>query len=487
MRRLRKDILARNVTIVLGQTGKKYEKPIDWQPSIKGFRKIFSVGFQKTADFLREWSANIVIGTDMRRFLSVVFLFPAILAAETLDFDQSQKFALFHNPGIQAGYSTIEEARGRLLQAGLWPNPEIDLSYRSDVFFGGEGQDKAMASLMQKLPWSGRIAQAQKVSRVGVAMALTEVRDAERKLILEVQRTYIQARAASEKAASLKKLIASMDSLIALNEARRQSGQTSAITVNLAKVEKEGLRQQLLALEADEGAAVATLKGSLGMNAAEGLTLKGSIGEIVSCLMKHVVSGKSLYRPDLVRASLQADAAAAEIALAHAGVWEDITVGVEYEFMRTLNGTDLMNDNFLGARVIMPLPVWNRNQGAIAEKTAGKARASKAIEAAKLTIEAEIGTARVRAAKTGAIATLIAKDSLPLLDETRSVLESSIQTGEANTTEAITLTNQEISQRLFYVDSLMNQAQALSELEAALGSNRYLNRDIFTNKLHERK
>ena len=194
-----------------------------------------------------------------------------------------------------------------------------------------------------------------------------------------------------------------------------------------------------------------------------------------------------MYRPDLVRASLQADAAAAEIALAHAGVWEDITVGVEYEFMRTLNGTDLMNDNFLGARVIMPLPVWNRNQGAIAEKTAGKARASKAIEAAKLTIEAEIGTARVRAAKTGAIATLIAKDSLPLLDETRSVLESSIQTGEANTTEAITLTNQEISQRLFYVDSLMNQAQALSELEAALGSNRYLNRDIFTNKLHERK
>jgi len=418
--------------------------------------------------------------------LSAALFVPALLASETLDFDQAQKYALFHSPAIQAAYSTIGQARGRLLQAGLWPNPEIDLSYRADVFFGGEGQDKAMASLMQRLPWSGRLARARKVSRVEVAIALTEVRDTERKLILDVQRTFIQARAAAEKAAALKKLIASMDSLIALNEAGRQAGRTSSVAVNLAKVEKEGLRQQMLALEADGESAVATLKGSLGMKGADTLVLKGSLAEIISRL-KSGTSGKTLYRPDLVRASLEADAAVAEIALAHAEVWEDITVGVEYEFMKTLDGPDLMNENFLGARVILPLPVWNRNQGTIAEKTAGRERAGSALEAAKLAIEAEIGAARVRAAKTGSIASLILKDSLPLLDETRGVLESAIQTGQADTTEVITLTNQEINQRLFYVDSLMNQAQALSELEAALGANRHLNRDVFTNTLHGKK
>ena len=203
--------------------------------------------------------------------------------------------------------------------------------------------------------------------------------------------------------------------------------------------------------------------------------------------MKKPAAGTTLYRPDLVRAALEADAAVAEIALARSEVWEDITAGVEYEYMRTLNGMDLMNDNFLGARIIVPLPVWNRNQGNIAEKTAGRERAGSMLVAAKLGIESEIATARVRAAKTASIASVISKDSLPLLDETRGVLESSIQTGQANTTEAITLTNQEINQRLFYVDSLMNQAQALSELEAALGSNRYLNRDIFTNTLHDKK
>ena len=442
---------------------------------LKAFRNIW-----------RDGAGYFVSNPGMRRVACAIFLLPAVLAAETLDFDQAQTYALSHSPAIRAAYSTIGQARGRLLQAGLWPNPEIDLSYRADVLFGGDGQDKAMASLMQRLPWSGRLARAQKVSRVEVAVALAEVRDAERKLILEVQRTFIQARAAAEKAASLKILSASMDSLIALNEAGQQSGQASAVAVNLAKVEKEGLRQQMLSLEADEEAAVTALKGTLGMPGTHPLTLKGSMAEIIH-ILKKPAAGTTLYRPDLVRAALETDAAAAEIALARSEVWEDITVGVEYEYMKTLNGMDLMNDNFLGARIIVPLPVWNRNQGNIAEKTAGRERAGSALEAVKLGIESEIATARVRAAKTGSIASVISKDSLPLLDETRGVLESSIRTGQASTTEAITLTNQEINQRLFYVDSLMNQAQALSELEAALGSNRHLNRDIFTNTLHDKK
>ena len=422
----------------------------------------------------------------MRRIACAIFLLPAVLAAETLDFDQAQKYALTHSPAIQAAYSSIGQARGRLLQAGLWPNPEIDLSYRADLFSGGQVQDKAMASLMQRFPWSGRLGRAQNVSRVEVAIALADVRDAERKLILEVQRLFIQARAAAEKAAALKKLASSMDSLIALNEAGRQAGQTSAMAVNLAKVEREGLRQQMLSLEADEETALATLKGALGITGAPALTLSGSMAGIIAHL-KPAAGTKKIYRPDLVRAALEADAATAEIALARSEVWEDITAGVEYEFMRTLDGPDLMNENFLGARVILPLPVWNRNQGNIAEKTAGRERAGRELEAAKLGVESEIAAARVRAAKTGSIASLILRDSLPLLDETRGVLDSSIQTGQAGTTEAITLTNQEINQRLFYVDSLMNQAQALSELEAALGSNRFLNRDVFTNTIHPDK
>lgn len=305
--------------------------------------------------------------------------------------------------------------------------------------------------------------------------------------MFDVQKAFIDVRVAAEKRNTLQSLIKSVDSLISLYEARRQVGQASAVAVNLGKVEKEGLRQQLVALEADEGAALATLKGLLGKEATAQITTSGSLVSIIERL-KQGTSGKTLYRPDLIRTSLEADAATAEIALARAQTWEDITVGVEYELERTLDAEEgLMNENYLGFRVVVPMPLWNRNQGTIAEKVASRERANRALVAAKLTIEAEIAAARVRAAKSAAVAALIQKDSLPLLDETRGVLEQAIQTGQADTTEAITLTNQEIEQRLFYVDALATQAQSLGEVEAALGANRYLNRDIFINTLHEKK
>jgi cobalt-zinc-cadmium efflux system outer membrane protein len=422
----------------------------------------------------------------MRGILCALLILPASLFAETLDFQQVQKTALFNNPSIRAAYHSIAQARGRLIQAGLWPNPEIDLSFRSDVFFGGEGQDRTTAALMQRLPWTGRLAKSQTVSRVEVAIALTEVRDEERRLVQEVQRVFIEAQVASEKISTLKKLIKSVDGLVSLNEARRKAGQASAIAVNLGKVEKEGLRQQLVALEADEGAAIATLKGLLGMSPEASLAVKGSLSEVISTLRRSTDTRK-LYRPDLVQTSLEVDAAVAEIALGRAEAWEDITVGVEYEFERTLDGNELINENFLGFRVAVPLPIWNRNQGRIAEKIATQERARQTLIARQNTIESEINAARVRASKSAAVAALIQKDSLPLLDETRGVLESAIQTGQADTTEAITLTNQEIEQRLFYVDALAAEAQALSAVEASLGANSYLNRDIFINTLHENK
>lgn len=414
-------------------------------------------------------------------------LIPSLGLAASVDFEEAQKIALSNNLSIRAAYSTIEQARGRLLQSGLWPNPEIDLAYRSDVFFGGDGQDRITAALMQRMPWSGRLAKAQTVSRVEVAIALTEVRNEERLLLLEVQKAFIEAQTASEKSAVLQKLAKSVDALISLNQLRLQAGQLFVISVNLAKIEKEGIRQQLVTLQSDEAIALARLKGLLGMKTTQQLALKDSLSSIINKL-KVSTAGKTLYRPDLVRTSLEADAAVAEIALARAEVWEDITVGVEYEFERTLDGDEgLINENYLGLRVVVPLPAWNRNQGRVAEQSAGRERAQQTLLAAKLSIEAEISVARVEGVKSAQVATMIQKDSLPLLNETRGVLEEAIKLGQADTAEAITLTRQEIEQRLFYVEALAKQAQALSGVEAALGGNPRLQRDIFINTLHEKK
>jgi cobalt-zinc-cadmium efflux system outer membrane protein len=243
----------------------------------------------------------------------------------------------------------------------------------------------------------------------------------------------------------------------------------------------------MIALEADEAAALARLKGLLGMQKTAKLAITGSLAATIAQL-RASTKGRTLYRPDLVRTSLEADAAGAEIALARAETWEDITVGVEYEFEKMANGEmGIMDVNFLGVRVNIPLPAWNRNQGKIAEQSASRQRARRDLIAAKIMIEAEIEAARVRSAKSAAVADSIAMDSIPLLDETLRILDNAIQTGQADTSDAITLSNQEIEQRLFFVEAQASEAGSLSDLEAALGANRYLNRDIFVHSLQDGK
>ena len=48
--------------------------------------------------------------------------------------------ALRANPDLAAAYAAIDAARGRLLQAGLWPNPALALTSRSDFAFRNEGE-----------------------------------------------------------------------------------------------------------------------------------------------------------------------------------------------------------------------------------------------------------------------------------------------------------------------------------------------------------
>ena len=77
--------------------------------------------------------------------------------------------ALRTNPDLRAAYAVIEIARGRLVQAGLWPNPELSLSGVDDFAFQNEGERGASVGLAQRFPIARRLARARDVARVDVA------------------------------------------------------------------------------------------------------------------------------------------------------------------------------------------------------------------------------------------------------------------------------------------------------------------------------
>lgn len=86
-----------------------------------------------------------------------------------------------HNKDLVAARHVIAEAEGRLVQAGLWNNPEFEFRTEFDARTK-DGKRLYEGGFMQRFPWSGRLAQARAVARVDVAMAIEELRDKERML-----------------------------------------------------------------------------------------------------------------------------------------------------------------------------------------------------------------------------------------------------------------------------------------------------------------
>lgn len=57
---------------------------------------------------------------------------------QTLTIDQAVDIALKENRNLAAARVQVEEARGRLKQAGLYPNPDIESSFGFDTIFAND-------------------------------------------------------------------------------------------------------------------------------------------------------------------------------------------------------------------------------------------------------------------------------------------------------------------------------------------------------------
>src|ERR1700757_1801553 len=127
-----------------------------------------------------------------------------------LTINQAVDIALQENRDLVAARIQVEEARGRLIQAGLFPNPSLESSFSFDSIFANEGERAFSAGISQPLPLSGRIGAQKRVARVDIKRIFADLADMERRLVRNVRRNFIEILAIDEQ-------INLQDTLINLN------------------------------------------------------------------------------------------------------------------------------------------------------------------------------------------------------------------------------------------------------------------------------
>jgi cobalt-zinc-cadmium efflux system outer membrane protein len=403
----------------------------------------------------------------MFRILTFILLThtAAVATGITLSLDDINDRVRRHNPQLAAARLRIEEARGRLDNAGRLTNPNLDFDFAQNVRMPERG---FRVEFTQRFPLTGRLHLERAVSRAELAAAEAEVRDVERKLVADARALAVRLLALRHQRALRVKQIANSRELADFVTKRVETGEASLIDAAQVQLERGQLDTALLLLDSERGAILGELRPLLGFLAPEPAEVTGEL-PMPGGIPKSAVEPER--RGDYQAAQSGAEAAQENAALAKANRWADIGVGLTAEYARFEDAPDgLQRDTMLGLKFSLPLPLWNANEGRIREANATAKRAEKEVAALDLQIRGEVAGARAEmAALTKAVAS-IADDLIPQSQRIEEQLRTSYAIGQTAFIEVIRSRGRRFDLEVQLVAALRDYHLARTRYLAATGA-----------------
>lgn len=389
-----------------------------------------------------------------------------------LDLRALIEIAARDNKDLQAARYAVEVGRARLVQAGLLPNPRLDLSGRSDFAFKNEGEYTQSVGLSQQFPIAGRILRQKDVARVDVALAQAEIEEAKRKLAGDVAADVYRLLVLDRQIQSRDELMGIDEALAKTTRDRMKAAEVSELDVNTVQLDIQRLSQERALLQSQRLSLLIALNTLLGRSASAGLLVNEPVRETDTLPSQEQLLAKALQaRPDFRSALLSADRAQAEKSLAQAQRWEDWTVGVGMERDKlAIEGAPAQgSDRALMLSLSIPLPLFNKNQGLIAEAAANSNQANARIEALRLGVASEITRAYAEAINLQQLLTRYRQGLLPVSLRNVQLAQQGYRQGLVAVLDVVQAQRQQVELNAAYLNTLDQFLQTLVRLRTASG------------------
>ncbi|HYR43915.1 MAG TPA: TolC family protein, partial [Terriglobia bacterium] len=180
--------------------------------------------------------------------MTLILLF-MLQATIGLSFDQIAETALAQNKSLQAAREQIRQAEARLTQAGLRPNPTMDIARSTDVIFANEGESGLSVMLSQSIETGGKRKKRIRVAEAEVELAKVEIADAERQLLGQLRTAYLRAAETSARLTLLERTRGLNQQMAQVMKVRLASGDASQLESHLLQAENNKVEAQRLQVE----------------------------------------------------------------------------------------------------------------------------------------------------------------------------------------------------------------------------------------------
>lgn len=367
--------------------------------------------------------------------------------------------ALAANPDLSAVRREWEATAGALTQAGLRPNPEAGF-VQEDIRNG-----RRTSTLQVTVPIErggkrdARIAVASRVrqqAESGVEQYRADVRAA-------VITHYFGVLLAKERLKlAQESLVLSSDSADAAGK-RVQAGKVSPVEETRARVAQAAAQAELARAESDVRVARQRLSSLWGDTVSTYGDLAGALVLPAEGLPDEFVHQRLQASPPLRRARLEVERWRASVNLEKARSVVDVavTAGAKRD---QASGTTMA---VVGLSV--PIPLFDRNQGNIAEAVSREYKAQDELAAAEVRLASQVSQAReqLRAARTEALT--LQRDAVPGARSAYQAASQGFTLGKFSYLEALDAQRTLIGTQAQYLRALSDTYQAAAELERLLG------------------
>jgi len=397
--------------------------------------------------------------------------------ASELTIEELVARALADNPDLRATRAEVDAAGGRLRQAGLRPNPELDLGGQKAL----SPDNNLTVTLRLPLDLNDRRGGRVAVAEQDLELKRKQLADRERRLRTDVRMKAGEMLAARRNLQTTDELLDVNRSALRVVGNRVREGAAPTIDENLQLVEVNRLDANRQLLSSRVEIATLQLKLLAGMAADAPLTVRGELTTSPPTLERAEAVQRALAsRPDLAAARADVAVARAMIRKEQAeGRW-DASVNVGYmrqEFGFGLNGltnsgqTRPIQDTFhyFGGGVTIMLPVLNRNQGNIAAAEAGARAAERRLEFTTLTTQQEVEAAFAQHEAARRSLEIYGRGVRDVARRNLDVVRQSYELGRGSLLDVIAEQRRFIDVETGYTDVLKQVYDAAVEVERAVG------------------
>ena len=373
--------------------------------------------------------------------------------------------AFYFHPDLDVARALWKVAQAGQTSAAERPNPSVGIAPAYDTTSSIPSPWIFTVTLDIPVETAGkrgyrmaRAAYLAEAARLQIAETAWQIRSRVRSNMLDLF-------AADEKSALLRKLTAVQTDNVKLLRSQYQAGAISAYDLNQAKIAADGEQLSLQDAEQQRRQALVKLAEALGITVKGLAGIKFSFQDIERLAESPPDAGARrqalLHRADILRALAEYAASQSALQLEIARQYPDINLGPGYEYDQ--------GDDKWSLGISVSLPVFNQNQGAIAEARARRDEAAARFNALQAHVLAEIDLA------VTAYGTALQKQSaveVMLKDMRRQQhrAEAMFKSGEISRSELDERELQLVNAELTRLDAMVEAQQAAGQLEDALQS-----------------